>query len=56
MKRVFFAEFAILVKFKSIRVILFIFIRLIVAVLAFSASKRYGVSHILTPQFVKYKY
>ena len=41
----FFAEFAILVEFQAIRIILFILIGLIVALLALSASQRDCITH-----------
>ena len=45
MRRMFFAEFAILVEFQAIRIILFILIGLIVALLALSASQRDCITH-----------
>ena len=45
MRRMFFAEFAILVEFQAIRIILFILIGLIVALLALRASQRDCITH-----------
>jgi hypothetical protein len=41
----FFAKLAILIEFQSIRVVLFVFIGLIIALLAFSAGQRYRIAH-----------
>jgi hypothetical protein len=45
MQRMLLAELAILVELQTIRIIFLVFIRLIIALLAFGASQRYRVAH-----------
>jgi len=47
MKRMLLAELAVLVEFKSVRIVLLVFIGLVIATLALSAGQRNSVAHSL---------
>jgi len=51
MHRVFIAEFAIFAKFNTIRIILFVFHRVVVSLLALHTRKRNFQSHLNCPPF-----
>ena len=54
MQCVLLAELAILVKFDSIRIILFVFVGLIVATLALGAGQRNRIAHLMHSLLNKY--